>query len=93
MNEYTVTTNYENENAAKDYPTDIYFYVGKKQLEVYINDTKLDEEQFDEIINGVPADIKDIEKKLMANVFRIKTDLKIGDKIIYKITNFDAHKM
>lgn len=93
MNEYTVTTNYENENAAKDYPTDIYFYVGKKQLEVYINDTKLDEEQFDEIINGVPADIKDIEKNLMANVFRIKTDLKIGDKIIYKITNFDAHKM
>ena len=29
----------------------------------------------------------------MTNVFRIKTDLNIGDKIVYKITNFDQHKM
>lgn len=93
MNEYTVTTNYEDNNAAKDYPTDIYFYVGKQQLEVYINDIKLDDEQFDEIINGVPADIKDIQGKVMTNVFRINTELKLGDKIIYKITNFDKHEM
>ncbi len=94
MNEYTVTTNYsESELAAKDYPTDIYFYVGKKQLEIFVNDIKLNEEQFDEIINGVPADIQDIDKHVMTNVFRIKTSLNIGDKIVYKITNFDEHKM
>lgn len=93
MNEYTVTTNYSDIDAAKDYLTDIYFYVGKQQLEVYINDVKLDEEQFDEIIDGVPADLKDIEKNVMTNIFRINTDLKIGDKIVYKITNFDEHKM
>ena len=93
MNEYTVTTNYSDELAAKDYPTDVYFYVGKEQLEVFVNDVKLDKEQFDEIINGVPAEIQDIDKNVMTNVFRIKTDLKIGDKIVYKITNFDEHKM
>src|SRR5699024_452758 len=54
---------------------------------------QLDEEQFDELINGVPADIKDIDKKTMSNTFRIYTDLRIGDKIVYKITNFDEHKM
>ena len=93
MNEYTVTTNYEEDSVAKDYPTDIYFYVGKKQLEVFINDVKLDEEEFDEIIDGVPADIKDIQKNVMTNIFRINVDLHLGDKIIYKITNFDEHKM
>lgn len=93
MNEYTVTTNYNESNATKDYPTDIYFYVGKKQLEVYVNDVKLDEEEFDEIIDNVPADLKDIQKNVMTNVFRINVDLKLGDKIIYKITNFDEHKM
>ena len=93
MNEYTVTTNYSDKLAAKDYPTDVYFYVGKEQLEVFVNDVKLDKEQFDEIINGVPAEIQDIDKNVMTNVFRIKTDLKIGDKIVYKITNFDEHKM
>ena len=94
MNEYTVTTDFkENQNAIKDYPTDMYFYVGKQQLEIYVNDIKLNEDQFDEIIDGVPADKKDIERKVMTNVFRIKTDLNIGDKIVYKITNFDQHKM
>ena len=94
MNEYTVTTNYnESESITKDYSTDIYFYVGKKQLEIFVNDVKLDEDQFDEIIDGVPADIKDIEKNIMTNIFRIRTNLNIGDKIVYKITNFDEHKM
>ena len=94
MNEYTVTTDYvNNPDVAKDYPTDMYYYVGKKQLSVYVNDIQLDEEQFDELINGVPADIKDIDKKTMSNTFRIYTDLRIGDKIVYKITNFDEHKM
>lgn len=94
MNEYTVTTNFsEEQNAIKDYPTDIYFYVGKQQLEIFVNDVKLDEDQFDEIIDGVPADKKDIDRKVMTNVFRIKTELNIGDKIVYKITNFDQHKM
>lgn len=94
MNEYTVTTDYENNpDIAKDYPTDMYFYVGKKQLQVYVNDVELTDDQFEEIINGVPADIKDIDKNVMTNVFRILTDLKLGDKIVYKITNFDEHKM
>lgn len=94
MNEYIVTTDYvNNPDVAKDYPTDMYYYVGKKQLSVYVNDIQLDEEQFDELINGVPADIKDIDKKTMSNTFRIYTDLRIGDKIVYKITNFDEHKM
>lgn len=94
MNEYTVTTDYSMyPDAAKDYPTDMYFYVGKEQLQVYVNDVELNDSQFEEIINGIPADIKDIEKKTMTNVFRILTDLKVGDKIVYKITNFDEHKM
>lgn len=94
MNEYVVTTDYQNNpNAAKDYPTDLYYYVGKTQLSVYVNDIELDENEYDEIINGVPADIKDIEKDVMSNVFRLNIDLKIGDKIKYKIQNFDEHKM
>lgn len=94
MNEYTVTTDYSlYPDATKDYPTDMYFYVGKEQLQVYVNDVELDKDQFEEIINGVPADIKDIDKKTMTNIFRILTDLKVGDKIVYKITNFDEHKI
>lgn len=94
MNEYTVTTDYvNNPDVAKDYPTDMYFYVGKEQLSIYVNDVKLDDEQFDELVNGVPADIKDINKKVMTKMFRIYSDLKLGDKIVYKIENFDAHKM
>ena len=94
MNEYTVTTDYiNNPDVAKDYPTDMYYYTGKNQLSVYVNDVQLNEDQFDELINGVPADIKDVDKKVMSNTFRIYTDLRIGDKIVYKITNFDEHKM
>lgn len=94
MNEYTVTTDYQNNpDIAKDYPTDLYFVVGKEQLSIYVNDIKLDDTQFDELINGVPADIKDIDKKVLTNRFRIYADLKIGDKIVYKIENFDAQKM
>lgn len=94
MNEYTVTTDYQNNpNVAKDYPTDMYFYTGKEQLSIYVNDVKLDDDQFDELVNGVPADIKDIDKKIMTNMFRIYADLKLGDKIKYKIENFDEHKM
>lgn len=94
MNEYTVTTDYQNNpDIAKDYPTDLYFVVGKEQLSIYVNDIKLDDTQFDELINGIPADIKDIDKKVLTNRFRIYADLKLGDKIIYKIENFDAQKM
>ena len=94
MNEYTVTTDYvNNPDIAKDYSTDMYYYTGKNQLSVYVNDVKLDEEQFDELINGVPADIKDVNKKAMSNTFRINAELKLGDKIVYKIENFDKHMM
>lgn len=94
MNTYKVTTDYsDNPDVAKDYPTDMYYYVGKNQLEVYVNDSKLDSEQFAEIVNGVPADIQTLKKDIMSNVFRIYHDLKLGDKIVYKITNFDAHEM
>lgn len=94
MNEYTVTTDYiNNPDIAKDYSTDMYYYTGKNQLSVYVNDVKLSDEQFAEIINGVPADIKDTDKNSMSNIFRIYTDLNLGDKIVYKIENFDAHMM
>lgn len=94
INEYTVTTDYaDNPNALKDYPTDMYYYVGKKQLRVYINDEELSEDQFAEIINGIPADKQDIKRGVMTNMFRILTDLRLGDKIKYMITNFDAHEM
>lgn len=94
MNEYTVTTDYANNaNALKDYPTDMYYYVGKNQLSIYINDILLDKTQFAELINGIPADIQDMKRGVMSNTFRILTDLKVGDKIKYKITNFDAHEM
>ena len=94
MNEYTVTTDYANNaNALKDYPTDMYYYVGKDQLSIYINDILLDKTQFAELINGIPADIQDVKRGVMSNTFRILTELKVGDKIKYKITNFDAHEM
>ena len=94
MNEYTVTTDYSNNiNALKDYPTDLYYYVGKNQLEVYVNDIKLGNDQFAEIVNGSPAVIQELKNNIMSNIFRILIDLKIGDKITYKITNFDAHEM
>ena len=94
MNEYTVTTDYDsNPNALKEYPTDIYYYVGKNQLEIYVNDVKLGKEQYDEIVNGVPADLITLKEKTMSKIFRLYCNLKIGDKIVYKITNFDEHKM
>lgn len=94
MNEYTVTTDYANNaNALKDYPTDMYYYVGKDQLSIYINDILLNKTQFAELINGIPADIQDVKRGVMSNTFRILTELKVGDKIKYKITNFDAHEM
>lgn len=94
MNEYTVTTDYvNNPNALKDYPTDMYYYVGKNQLTIYVNDIQLDKTQFAELINGVPVDIQDIKRGVMSNTFRVLTELRVGDKIKYKITNFDAHEM
>lgn len=94
MNEYIVTTDYtENPNALKDYPTDMYYYVGKDQLSIYINDMQLDNEQFAEILNGLPVEIQDIKRNMMSNTFRVFTELKLGDKITYKISSFDAHEM
>lgn len=94
MNRYTVTTDYANNvNALKDYPTDMYYYVGKNQLEIYINDVKLDKSQFAELVNGTPADIQVLKEGVMSNTFRILTELNLGDKITYKITNFDSHEM
>ena len=94
MNRYTVTTDYANNvNALKDYPTDMYYYVGKNQLEIYINDVKLDKSQFAELVNGTPADIQVLKEGIMSNTFRILTELNLGDKITYKITNFDSHEM
>ena len=94
MNRYTVTTDYANNiDALKDYPTDMYYYVGKNQLEIYINDIKLDDSQFAELVNGTPASIQVLKDGVMSNTFRILTDLNLGDKITYKITNFDSHEM
>lgn len=94
MNEFVVTTDYEtNPDIKKDYYTDIYFYVGKEQLSVYVNDIKLDDSQFDELHNGLPIDKQDIQKQIMSKYFRIYAPLKIGDKVTYKIENFDMHYM
>ena len=95
MNQYTVTTNYaDNINVTKDYLTDMYYYVGKNQLEVYVNDVKLDlNTQFVELVDGIPAQIQTLKDDIMSKEFRIYTDLNIGDKIVYKIVNFDAHMM
>lgn len=94
LNEYIVTTDYSNSpEAAKDYPTDVYYYVGKNQLSIYVNDVQLDETQFCELLNGYPVSIQDIESNVMSNTFRILTELNIGDKIVYKISNFDKHMM
>jgi hypothetical protein len=94
MNEYTVTTDYvANPDLKKDYTTDVYFYTGKEQISIYINDIKLDDTQFSEIYNSMPVDKQDIENKIMTNCFRILEDLEIGDKITYKIENFDMHYM
>ena len=95
MNQYTVTTDYANNpNVTKDYPTDMYYYVGKNQLDVYINDVKLDfGTQYVELLNGIPAQLQTLKDNVMTNEFRIYADLKLGDKIVYKITNFDAHMM
>lgn len=95
MNKYTVTTDYSNNiNALKDYSTDMYYYVGKNQLEVYVNDIKLEYgKDFIELVNGVSAEIQEFKNNVMSNSFRILCDLILGDKIVYKITNFDAHEM
>ena len=95
MNQYTVTTDYANNpNVTKDYPTDMYYYVGRNQLDVYINDVKLDfGTQYVELLNGIPAQLQTLKDNVMTNEFRIYADLKLGDKIVYKITNFDAHMM
>lgn len=94
MNEYINTTDYDSiPDLRKDYKTDVYFYAGKKNISVYVNDIELDDTQFSEIHNGLAVDILDIEKNIMVNEFRIYKDIKVGDKITYKITNFDGHYM
>lgn len=94
MNEYIVTTDFANNpDIRKDFYTDVYFYVGKSQLSIYVNDVKLDDSQFDELHNGIPVDKQDIDNQIMSKYFRIYADLKIGDKITYKVENFDKHYM
>lgn len=94
MNQYIITTNYnEYPNALKDYATDLYYYVGKGQLTLYINDVKLDDDQYAELVNGSPASIQNLKDNVMSNTFRILCDLKVNDKLVYKITNFDEHYM
>ena len=94
MDQYTVTTDYnDNPNAFKDYSTNMYYYVGKNQLSIYINDIKLNEDQFAELVNGNPASIQNLKDNIMSNTFRILCDLKLNDKIVFKITNFDEHYM
>ena len=95
MNSYEVTTDYSlYPEALQDYDTDMYYEVGGKQLSVYVNDVILDSTEFCELNElKLPVDKLDIERGKMSNAFRIFKPLNIGDKITYKIQNFDKHFM
>lgn len=77
----------------QDYFTDIYYYVGKNELKVFVNDIELSKDEFAEIINGVVADKNDANKNTKTKCFRIYKELKIGDKINYRIEYRDAQYM
>lgn len=96
MNSYTVTTDFTlYPNTPKDFQTDMLFRVGSDQLNVYLNDKKLAYEldylELNEL--GIPVDATDIQKGSYSNRFRIIGDIKVGDKITYKINSFDSHYM
>lgn len=95
MNSFTVTTDYNaNPEAVKDYKTDMYYLIGGKQLDIYVNDVKLASDEYTELNEMLlPADKLDTERGIYSNMFRIYTDLKPGDKIVYKIKDFDKHYM
>ena len=87
-------TNFDyNPDFKQDYFTDIYYYVGKDELKVYVNDVELEKDEFAEIINGVVADKNDANKNAKTKCFRIYKELKIGDKINYRIEYRDAQYM
>lgn len=87
-------TNFDyNPDFKQDYFTDIYYYVGKDELKVYVNDVELGKDEFAEIINGVIADKNDANKNEKSKWFRIYKELKIGDKINYRIEYRDAQYM
>lgn len=87
-------TNFDyNPDFKQDYFTDIYYYVGKDELKVYVNDVGLEKDEFAEIINGVVADKNDANKNAKTKCFRIYKELKIGDKINYRIEYRDAQYM
>ena len=95
MNSFTVTTDYNaNPEAIKDYKTDMYYLVGGNQLSIYVNDVKLSVDEFTELNELLlPADKLDTQRGIYSNMFRIFTDLKPGDKVVYKIKDFDKHYM
>lgn len=87
-------TNFDyNPDFKQDYFTDIYYYVGKDELKVYVNDVELGKDEFAEVINGVIADKNDASKNEKSKWFRIYKELKIGDKINYRIEYRDAQYM
>ena len=87
-------TNFDyNPDFKQDYFTDIYYYVGKNELKVFVNDVELGKDEFAEIVNGVIADKNDANKNTKTKCFRIYKELKIGDKINYRIEYRDAQYM
>jgi hypothetical protein len=95
MNSYEVTTDYSlYPEATQDYDTDMYYKVGNSQLDVYVNDVKLDETEYCELNElKLPVDKIDIERAKLSKSFRIFKKLNLRDKITYKIQNFDKHFM
>lgn len=87
-------TNFDyNPDFKQDYFTDIYYYVGKNELKVYVNDVELGKDEFAEVINGVIADKNDSNRNAKTKCFRIYKELKIGDKINYRIEYRDKQYM
>lgn len=94
MNSIVNTTDYiNNPELKKDYETDIDFTIGNNELSVYLNDVKLDDSQYTELLNGLPIDEQDIAKNTTSKEFRLYVNLNIGDKITYKIEYNDNHDM
>lgn len=92
--QFICETNFSYDPSFKqDYTADISYYVGRDQLKVYVNDIELSKEEFAEIKNGVVCTESDKNRNVRTKDFRIYKELKIGDKINYRIEFNDSQYM